>query len=109
MTPTSINARQPAYSVSRYHVPEVVRDHVDYITPGIKLMAEGHGGSRPRTMADANEIKPRVDVDSMPAPEKEFNVASAQADAPEVDCRQDLVPDCVRGASPLSNLTTGPG
>ncbi|KAI0025076.1 subtilisin-like protein [Xylariomycetidae sp. FL0641] len=49
------------FACDQYHVPKHVRSHIDYITPGIKLM--GHGNTQePPTIArrDNPRTKPRV-------------------------------------------------
>jgi len=43
-------------SESRYHVPARIQEHVDYITPGLKLLTP----SKSRSKSDRNEIEKRI-------------------------------------------------
>ncbi|KAK3689148.1 Pro-kumamolisin, activation domain-containing protein [Podospora appendiculata] len=101
---------------SEYHLPDEVAPHVDYITPGIKLMSGGYdkekvqqqelrkrqseeerkqqqqGGRRPRRRC--NEPPPPEGVQD----EKWFKIKGP--------CTYEVTPDCVRNQYQIPNGTT---
>jgi hypothetical protein len=81
----------------RYHIPKNVQEHVDYITPGIKLLSEGHMGAPPRRMKDAGQLRRRANFNSKAGVHGPPDSSRSRPTVDEVDCREDLVPDCIRG------------
>ena len=80
-------------SCDEYHLPGSVRDHVDYITPGVKLFSgQRRGGNKAKRMKRAHGIK--ADGNPMP-PKIRFDVAKKNPNSTDT-CDQAITPACVK-------------
>ncbi|KAK8133413.1 hypothetical protein PG984_005425 [Apiospora sp. TS-2023a] len=96
-----------------YHVPKHIQEHVDYITPGIRLMSLGDTheprGKKRSTYSGSNGIDRFIRPVKMLDPAK-LNIAANQTGAPDDgpripwnipfpldgDCDKYITPDCIR-------------
>ena len=88
--------------VFRYHVPARIRKHVDYITPGIKLLAtgmRGHGGKgiQKRTFGITGQRNKQPPLKApLPMPMAAIAQSLVSA-APLSICDVAITPPCVKG------------
>ena len=94
-----------SFNTSRYHIPAAVQEHVDYITPGIKLYAtpgktRAKRGLEKRTFGITGERKQPPLQAPLPMP---FSQISSKAkNGSLADCSAVITPPCIRA---LYNLT----
>lgn len=99
----------------RYHVPQHVQEHIDYITPGIKLMPP-RGKSEAR---DANiPVEKRSFMNSQGARTKPVDRLRARPTKPKIspapkavpsgiaDCGTEIIPDCIKALYNITDPTT---
>ena len=85
-----------------YHVPEPIKHHIDYITPGIKLFASG--GKSPARHEPA-EFEKRISGAPLPPHTRPMPVPIAQHKSKNADlanCTSLITPACIRA---LYNIT----
>jgi tripeptidyl-peptidase-1 len=89
--------------VLRYHVPEHISKHIDYITPGVKLYA-GPGAEKKRREMDL--MKRGFGLPPLMSPLPSDVVIAAHAPAPSNinQCDRIVEPQCIRA---LYNITIG--
>jgi hypothetical protein len=88
----------------RYHIPRALRDHIDYITPGIKLVSEGYSNGAMQQAKRRRELRDEAQFESDIAHIEHIdNSKSVDAVAPVGLCSYEVTPQCVRGKliSPL--------
>ncbi|KAM7187718.1 Pro-kumamolisin, activation domain containing protein [Naviculisporaceae sp. PSN 640] len=108
---------------SEYHLPRHVTKHVDYITPGIKLMAAGYGDKSPviRRPPNKRNSKPREtrarQIKTKRQVEPDFINHGVVPDSNENDqyseewfkitgpCSYEATPECVRNQYQIPNGT----
>lgn len=91
---------QAAHSVLtdlRYHVPEHLASHIDYITPGIKLSPVTKRTVDRKTKRVSHSIHAPAHI-STPATEESFAISAAAAALPPAlqNCSTNMTPDCIR-------------
>lgn len=109
---------------TRYHVPQHIQEHVDYITPGIRLTSLGDNHeSRVRkrsTHREGNGIERFILPVTKPDPAKlklAVNQTGAPNDGPRIpwnipfpldgDCDKYITPECIRRTSAHLTSRTG--
>ncbi|KAI9046921.1 hypothetical protein LZ554_008999 [Drepanopeziza brunnea f. sp. 'monogermtubi'] len=81
----------------RYHVPEHLTSHIDYITPGIKLSPVIKRTVERKTKRDFHSVHAPIHA-SIPAEENSSAISAAAAALPPAlqNCSTDVTPDCIR-------------
>lgn len=81
----------------RYHVPSEVRSHIDYITPGIKLLNVSRSGHKPAKKSRRGRRPPQQKR------QFEYDIANVNYDVVDDlltsigSCSSDITPTCIRG------------
>ncbi|KAK0113865.1 hypothetical protein ONS95_014107 [Cadophora gregata] len=90
----------------KYHVPEHLATHIDYITPGIKLSPVTKRTITRKTKRVSHSIPALADV-SLPENEESVDISASAAALPHAlqKCRTDMTPDCIRA---LYSIPTNP-
>ena len=95
--------------MSEYHIPAHVREHVDYVTPGIRLRPTRKAGFKKRNAkrADTHGLKPGNTVYHVGKPTHPVDLVKLKSFAPNAadslpgvnstTCSTFITTDCVRG------------
>ncbi|KAH7369691.1 protease S8 tripeptidyl peptidase-like protein I [Rhexocercosporidium sp. MPI-PUGE-AT-0058] len=81
----------------RYHVPEHLASHIDYITPGIKLSPVTKRTIERKAKRASHSIHAPAHI-STPANEESVGISAAAAALPPAlqNCGTEMTPDCIR-------------
>jgi tripeptidyl-peptidase I len=88
--------------MSRYHLPSKIKEHIDYITPGIRLIGGRWGGKSKlrKRAADGSKTTGLLRAHHTPPRPLPVNVetlaASVQA-SPLANCDRYITSDCLKG------------
>ncbi|KAK3377331.1 peptidase S8/S53 domain-containing protein [Lasiosphaeria ovina] len=99
---------------SEYHIPTSVAEHVDYITPGTKLVSAGYGAQATERMRRRRRTRQRRAVRRRKPkkPRAESDIAHVECIDEEREfkilgsCGYDVTPTCVRNQYQIPNGTT---
>lgn len=90
--------------VYSYHVPEAVREHIDYITPGIKLLATGPKRKGKRSIDRGASPAPHIPGGPpglVAFPPQLYGVSESDLD----HCDEAITPACVKALYHVPNAT----
>ncbi|KAJ5438830.1 Aorsin [Penicillium daleae] len=80
----------------KYHIPEHLRDHIDYVTPGVKLTPVLKKHKKAKRASHLAKVKPNVEAVSFAGNDVELSAKAKSLSSDLQLCGYNMTPTCIK-------------